>query len=393
MHDSKRFTRVSSRRLTCRSRFRPGGPGSVVGGGAYARSVPKRPTLQDVAHAVGMSSATVSYALRGERGSDETVRRVRAAATELGYQADPIARALASGQSRTVAVLCGSSRDLWQQSVSAELARVLLANGRHALVADADGEPATERDLVSMLRDQRPDGLIVAPLDPFADVWAEVASDLPVVSLGDRLAKAPTAGAVLFDNPSGFTEVFDHLAGLGHERIVVVLPQRPSTPDRPAERLVGDEAGRHGLEALLVRTPPATGLPHDTTDHLVRALDDLRPTAAFCLTDSFAYGVLRAAEVLGLQVPRDLSVVGFENLEFSDLAGPGLTTVDWGGAAAAEAAVTQLLGAIERVEPLETLAIPPRLIVRGSTGRSRPSGAAGAAAPAAPRPQGATLRQ
>lgn len=318
-----------------------------------------------------MSSATVSYALRGERGSEETVRRVRDAATRLGYQADPIARALASGQSRTVAVLCGSTRDLWQQSLAAELARALLARDRHALVADADGWPETERDLIATLRDQRPDGLLVAPLDPFADTWTEVADALPVVALGDRLARAPSAGAVVFDNPAGFAEVFDHLAGLGHERIMVVVPRRPSTPDRPAERLVGEEARRHGLETLLVRTPPATDLPSEMTGHFARALEQLRPTAVFCLTDTFAYGVLRAAETLGLGVPRDLSVVGFENLEFSDLAGPGLTTVDWGAGAAAEAAVGRLLAAVESDAALETVTIPPRLIVRGSTGRRR----------------------
>lgn len=331
--------------------------------------MPKRPTLQDVADAVGLAPATVSYALRGERGSDRTVARVREAASALGYQINPIASALASGRSRTVGVLCGSTRDLWQQSLTADLARALLAEDRHALVADADGQRSREEALLAKIRDQLPDGLLVAPLDPFAPQWEELASQLPVVAIGDRLAQAPSAGAVVFDNARGFALVFDHLAGLGHRRIAAVLPERPSTPDRPAERLVAREAKRCGIAVDLVRTPPATADPATTTDHLVAALTGSQPpTAAFCLTDSFAFGVLRAARELGLDVPGDLSVVGFEDVEFADLAGPGLTTVDWGRGAVVDAAVGQLLAAIDDDQPLRTVTISPRLVVRGSTG-------------------------
>lgn len=330
--------------------------------------MPKRPNLQDVADAVGLSSATVSYALRGERGSDETVRRVHAAAAELGYHVDPIARALASGRTGTVAILCGSTRDLWQQRLVADLARALLARDRHAIVADADGEPAREEALLQKLRNQRPDGLLVAPLDPFAVEWESLARHLPVVSIGDRLSQAPSAGAVVFDNARGMAQVFDHLATLGHRRIAVVLPRRPSTPDRPAERLAEEQAERHGIDIELVRTPPATARPEEMTDHLAAALSGpQRPTAAFCLTDSFAFGVLRAAARLGLDVPRDLSVVGFENVEFADLAGPGLTTVDWGRTAVVDAAVGQLLAAVDDDGALELRTIAPHLITRRTT--------------------------
>ena len=82
--------------------------------------------------------------------------------------------------------------------------------------------------------------------------------------------------------------------------------------------------------------------------------------------------MLRAARELGLDVPGDLSVVGFEDVEFADLAGPGLTSVDWGRGAVVDAAVDQLLAAIDDDAPMRTLTIAPRLVVRGSTG-SAPS--------------------
>lgn len=338
----------------------------------YPWAVPKRPTLQDVADATGLAPATVSYALRGTRGSDATIRRVRAAADTLGYQADPIASALASGRTRTVAVLCGSTRDHWQQSLAAALARALVAEGRHAIVADADGDADRETELLAKLRDQRPDGLLVAPLDPFDVRWQEVATELPVVSIGDRLSEAPEAGAVVFDNQRGMTLVFDHLAGLGHRRIVVVLPQRPSTPDRPAERLVARQAKRCDVEVTLVRTPPATADPETTTTHLAAAIAAAdRPTAAFCLSDSFAYATLRAARQLGLDVPRELSVAGFEDHELADLVGPGLTTVDWGRRTVVNAAVSQLLAAVDDDARLGTHTIAPQLVIRGTTAAAR----------------------
>lgn len=332
-------------------------------------SVSKQPTLQDVADEVGMALTTVSYALRGQRGSAETVRRVREAADRLGYQANPIAAALAGGPSPTVAVLCGTMRDLWQQSLVADLSRALLAAGRHAVVADADGQSQREEALLSKLRAQRPCGLLVAPLDPFAQMWEEVSRDLPVVSIGDQLSQAPTAGAVIFDNASGFRAVFDHLADLGHRHLAVVVPQRPSTPDRPAERLVEEEAKRHNVRVDLIRTPPATADPDRMTHHLTEVLSAPdRPTAAFCLTDSFAFGMLRAARALGLDVPRDLSIIGFENVEVADLVGPGLTTVDWGRSGIVDAAVGQLTAAVDSGVPLDTRVCSPRLVIRGTTG-------------------------
>ncbi len=327
--------------------------------------------MNDVAEAVGLAPATVSYALRGERGSAETVRRVREAADSLGYDVDPIASALASGRSRMVAVVCGSTRDVWQQSLAGELSRTLMARGRHVLLADADGDDDHEEALLSKLRNQRPDGFVVAPLDPFATRWKELSSQVPVVSIGDRLSEAPSSGAVVFNNDRGFALVFEHLAELGHRHIGVVLPQRPSTPDRPAEELVAQWATRTGITADIVRTPPQTADPETMTHHLATTLAGrvgAQWTAAFCLNDSFAFGVLRAARRLELAVPADLSVAGFENVELADLVGPGVTSVDWGQDRVVDLAVTQLLAAIDEGDPLTTLTIEPHLMVRGSTG-------------------------
>ena len=328
----------------------------------------KRPTLQDVADAVGLSPATVSYALRGQRGSAETRQRVQEAAASLGYQVDPIARALANGRSGTLAVLCGSTRDAWHRSLATDLVRALLDRDRRAILADADGDAERERGLLDLLSEQRADGLLVAALDPFAAHWEQAAREIPLVAIGDRLAAAPSASAVVFDNTAGFDLVLDHLAALGHRDVLVLLPERPSTPDRPAEETIRQAARARGLDVTLHRVPPARG-GDQRVDLLARAVAGSSATAVFCLSDAYAFDVLRAARRLGLSIPGDLSLVGFEDAELSDLVGPGVTTVAWGHQHVVETAVTMLLEAVDGHRAPQVAVIAPELVVRGTTSR------------------------
>src|SRR6266487_2100418 len=211
----------------------------------------KRATIREVAEATGLSAAAVSYALRGIHVSKETQDRVRRVAAELGYEADPIARALASGRTSMVGVLSGSLEDLWQQQLAAGIGRELLARDLYALIVDAGGDPKREQVLAAQLRDQRVDGLIVSPLDPSAPLWAELAETLPVVAIGDSLQGARPTGEVLFDNRTGVTLALEHLHQLGHRRIAVLTSTQPSTPDRPADTYVLAEARRLGLDVAV----------------------------------------------------------------------------------------------------------------------------------------------
>src|SRR3954454_4815590 len=145
----------------------------------------KRVTIREVADAAGLSIGAVSYALRGIQVSEETQERVRKVADQLGYEAHPIARALASGRTGMVGILGPSLDDLWQQRVAAEAGRALLEHDRFALILDAGGDAARQQKLALQLRDQQVDGLIVSPIDPADPFWPELAETLPVVSVGD----------------------------------------------------------------------------------------------------------------------------------------------------------------------------------------------------------------
>src|SRR3954465_7003415 len=142
----------------------------------YARGVARhRTTIRELAEYTGLSPAAVSYALRGMHVSAETEQRGREAAEELGYEADPIARALAGGATGVVGLLVGSLSDFWNQELVRAVQRELYGAGLSTLVADADGEPARELELAQKLVDQRVDGLVVVPIGPASGGWASIA--------------------------------------------------------------------------------------------------------------------------------------------------------------------------------------------------------------------------
>ncbi len=329
----------------------------------------KRATIREVAQATGLSPAAVSYALRGMQVSDETIERVRRAAAELGYEADPIARALASGRTGMIGLLCGSLEDLWQQSLAVGIGRALRDKERYALILDAIGDPVRERVLAQQLRDQRVDGMIVQPVDPAAPHWAALAADLPVVSIGDGLVGAATAGEVVFDNRAGVTLALEHLRDRGHRHVAVLTPTRPSTPDRPADVHVTAEADRLGLDIDVVSTPQALGAATGVARGVLGPGD--RPTALFCFSDSIAYGVYAAAAELGLAIPRDITVMGYDDHPMSALLTPALSTVDWDLDGIVRAAVGMVVAAADGEGRERRIVRAPHLRERDSVGAPR----------------------
>ncbi|MGV9774850.1 LacI family DNA-binding transcriptional regulator [Streptosporangium sp. NPDC003464] len=317
-----------------------------------------------MAKATGLSPASVSYALRGMQVSEETIERVRRVAAELGYEADPIARALASGRTGMIGLLCGSLEDLWQQALAVGIGRALKDNDRYALILDATGDPVRERTLARQLRDQRVDALIVQPVDPAAPLWSELCESLPVVSIGDSLAGARTAGEVVFDNRAGVTLALEHMRDRGHRRVAVLTPTRASTPDRPADVHVLAEAGRLGLDIEVVTAPQALTA---ATDVARRMLADGH-RAFFCFADSIAYGVYAAAAERNLRIPAEVSVMGYDDHPMSGLLSPGLTTVDWDIDGIVRAAVRLVVAAAEGNTRRRRIVQAPELRERGSVG-------------------------
>ena len=333
----------------------------------------KRVTIRDVASATDLSPAAVSYALRGVQTSAETQERVRRAAEELGYTGNAVARALARGRTGLVGVLFGSLQDLGEQRFVEALGRGLGRRDLQMVVADAHGDPVRERTLARSLADQLVDGLIVSPLDPSSASWADLGDMLPVVTVGDALA-GPTVGEVLFDNRLGVSLVLEHLHELGHRHVAVLTPSRPSTPERPSERVVAAVCDALGLDGPVVNSRHSI---EEATHTAARVLDlDPRPTAVFCLSDSIACGVYAAAAARGLSIPGDLSVAGYDNHPIADVLAPALTSVEWGMPEVAASASSLLAAAIAgrpRQGARAQVRVTPSLVRRASTAPPAPA--------------------
>src|SRR5215212_12053587 len=194
-------------------------PADHKASGTLADVAKKRTTIRELAEHIGLSPAAVSYALRGMHVSSETERRVRDAAEELGYEADPIARALAGGATGVVGLLVGSLSDFWNQELVRAVQRELYDAGLSTLVADADGEPARELELAQKLVDHRVDGLVVVPIGPASGGWEAIARQVAPVTIGDALPGVAPAGEVVFDNERGVQESLEHLNALGHRQV------------------------------------------------------------------------------------------------------------------------------------------------------------------------------
>lgn len=324
----------------------------------------RRPTLKDIAAETGLSMAAVSYALRGLQGTPETQARVQEAAERLGYQADPVARALASGRSGSVGVLCASLEDLWQQRLAAALGRELLAPDRNAWIIDSAGDADRQLQLAQHLVDHRADAIVVIPIDPAAKGWARIAQQAPVIAIGDALPAAKAKSEVLFDNETGVSTALRRLADAGHRNIAVLSPSRRFEVERPAEEIAQRIAS--GLK-LKVRIVPC---PHDLAGATEVARELLtashRPTGILALADSMAFGVYAACKELGIQVPDELSLLGYDDQPMSQLLSPPLSTFHWPLDDLVADVVSRVTSAVDTNRRVRRTTVEPTLIERGS---------------------------
>lgn len=325
-----------------------------------------RVTLQDVADAAGLSKAATSYALRGLKSSERTQQRVRELATELGYTANPAAQALAGGRTSLVAI-SASLRDAWQQGLVAMLATSLRDQGYAASIADVDANPHLEAAFIASLRGSI-DGVITLPTSPEGQWWRDLDEAAAVVSIGEPLIARPGSTSVVFDNVLGVTTALNHLSQLGHQSVTMFSTTMATMPSRAIDSLATGTASGLGLHLNVVTVPPSTNGARSVAAQVLGTSD--RPTAAFCLSDSIAFGVYLAAREMALSVPNDLSILGYDDNELAKLVDPPLTTFGWDEDAIVEATISALIGTLSS-SPIGQTRFAPRFIERSSTAPPR----------------------
>ncbi len=330
-----------------------------------------RPTIYDVARAAGVSKSLVSLVLQGSpKVSEQSRRAVEQAIAELGYRPSRAASNLAAGRTRLVGVLIDDYTNLWFVDLVRGLHAALGPRGYRLSVADIATADQAEHPVESFLS-TRVDGIVVG-MDPPDGLWSGKVP--PVVVAGTRELSPPHAGSpfasVANDDAAGARLVAGHLAGLGH-RIVghVAVAGGAGTARRTA--FTDEMQALGGTVHVTASVGPASDeLGHAGAIELLAAHPGI--TAVFAANDVIAVGVLAAARDLGLRVPDDLSVVGYDDSPLAAARLIGLTTVDDRGfdvgAAAGRLLADRMEGRI--IEPTATV-LPPTLTIRGTTGPVR----------------------
>ncbi|MXW57813.1 MAG: substrate-binding domain-containing protein [Acidimicrobiia bacterium] len=330
-----------------------------------------RVRLQDVADRAEVSTATASLVLNGKDDSisGETRTRVRAAARDLGYRPNVLARSLRSQRTRTIGFISDEVATTPYAGAMIQGAQsVADEHGYVLLLANTDYHPNVEQRTVEALLDRQIDAAIYAIMYHRIVEPPTALGAIPTVILDSRPKDEAAFSWVAPDEIGGATAAVEHLAKAGHRRIAMINDQvgPPAAVEREiAWRTVLEARGldRHPDLLTYAATDSASGAQAAT-----RLLEgENPPSAVFCFNDRIAAGVYIAATRLGLTIPRDLSVVGYDNqVLVAEAVDPGLTSVQLPHDEMGRWAMEQVLSLLDKGAGLQYKRMPCPLVERGS---------------------------
>jgi DNA-binding LacI/PurR family transcriptional regulator len=341
-----------------------------LGRGPPKEGVVGEPTIEEVARLAGVSIATVSRSLRGLDGaSATTAERVRKVADQLGYAVSPFASRLASGRTSTVAVVVPYLDRWFFGEFLGGADQVFREAGFDLLLYHVDDADTRQQYFSFRLLQKRVDGVLLVTLAltaPEISVLRTLA--VPVCMLGAEIDGFHT---MTIDDVGAATSAVQHLINLGHERIAIISgdPDQTMRFTVPRDRRAGYRAA---LEAAGIALDPGLEAQGDFTARGgERATAQLftrqrAPTAIFAESDEMAFGAIRTLARMGLRVPTDVSVVGFDDHPLAEYF--DLTTISQSVREQGRAIAQQLVAALADpdVQPAHIRA-PTSLVVRGST--------------------------
>ncbi|MCV4274504.1 substrate-binding domain-containing protein [Pseudomonas capsici] len=327
-------------------------------------------TIKDVAALAGISYTTVSHVLNKTRPVSDPVRiKVEAAIAQLDYVPSAVARSLKAKTTSTIGLLIPNGINPYFAELARGIEDHCERNGFCVILCNSDDNPEKQRNYLRVLLEKRVDGLIVSSVGgdvSIAGGLAEVRTPLVIV---DRELEGIDADMVRIDHEHGAYLATRHLLDLGHRDIACI--GGPDNTVVAQMRFVGyrramQEAGADMPHEWAIHSDFSSSAGHEAA---VGLLSGHRPTAIFAGNDVIAIGVLRAAAERNIRVPRDLSVIGFDDIQMSRYVYPALTTVGQSimqlGETAAEMLLSRIIGA--STESSGRRLVTPSVVVREST--------------------------
>ncbi|MFT4055438.1 MAG: LacI family DNA-binding transcriptional regulator [Novosphingobium sp.] len=323
--------------------------------------------IKDVARVAQVSPATVSRVLAGRAVDPAMCERVLAAVKSTGYRPNLAARRLRSQHTNTIGLVVADIRNPFFTAVSRAVESLAAARGLRVILCNTDEDSAKEAAYLDLLHEERVTGVILAPSRREVARVGRLDLDYPVVLI-DRAAPDAEFDSVLLDNARMAEVLVEHLHGQGHRRITGLFGAASSTG---MERREGFEraAARLGIAAN------AVAMPHTAVD-AERVVADLldqsgRPDALVASNGVMLLNVLRALRDVGLDVPRDIALAGFDNNDWMEFVGGGLSVIEQPVDEIGRTAMTMLLDRLDHPQaPARKVVLPGRLISRGSSMRA-----------------------
>ena len=329
------------------------------------------PTLADVARRANVSTATVSRCLNTpDQVVGETRARVMKAVAELGYAPNFGAKALAAKQTNTVgAVIPTMENAVFARGIQAfqeELGR----HGKTLLIASSAYQAQLEEEQVRALVARGADALLLIGYDRSPDLYSFLEKRAVPTLVAWSYAEGQDHPAIGFDNRAAMAELARLVIGQGHRNIACISAPTASN-DRARGRVEGirlamTETGLDGDGMTLIETPYAIENGETAFRQVMAAAPDT--TAVMCVNDVLAIGALRAAREMGLTVPDDVSITGFDDIEIAVLAEPALTTVHVPHREMGRRAATMLIAMLRDNERPESVKLPTDIRLRRSLG-------------------------
>jgi len=330
-------------------------------------------SIRDVARRAGVSVGTVSNALnRPELVAPETLERVRSSIEALGFVRNGSARQLRAGQSRTVGLVVLDITNPFFTDVARGVEDAASDAGLSVILCNSDGDPDKEARYLDVLAEERVQGILIVPASADGGRRLQALRERGIaVVLLDRRATQASHCSVSVDDVAGGRLAVRHLLELGHRRIAFV---GSGAVRQVKDRLRGatEAVVRAGCprDQLIVVPVPALNVQggRAAAAALAAIPASLRPTAAFCVNDLVALGLIQGATRLGLAVPGELSVVGYDDIDFAESAAVPLSSVRQPrqelGRAAAELLAEEVSGGPHEHR---RVVLQPELVVRAST--------------------------
>ncbi|WCL53478.1 LacI family DNA-binding transcriptional regulator [Gimibacter soli] len=330
-------------------------------------------TIRDVASLAGVSRATVTRALQEpDKVSPARLSRVKEAIRVLGYRPNMLSQTFRKNQARTIVVLAPNLANPFFSKVIAGIVAAADERDFRVLVGATDGSVSKEFDFVRMVESRLADGII--QMNPFTLSERNAVlphQHVPAVSVAG--VPGTPYSCVRIDNRAAAKECILHLAASGHQKIGIV-----TGPTHNSNTMVRLEGVKAGLEEAGLSYNPNLVREGDfrmlsglqATESLMQDGPDPKPTAIFCMNDEMALGAIRALHTLNLRVPEDVSIVGFDSLDFSAFFMPPLTTVEQPGYDMGVSSANILADIIEGVsagQESHDVVLPYRFIIRQST--------------------------